>query len=48
MVRFKSYSATPGESELSSHMVARMGELRMQAELTWLISWTRSVSTCWH
>lgn len=33
MVRFKSYSATPGESELARHMVARMVELGMQAEL---------------
>lgn len=33
MIRFKSYSATPGETELARHMVARMGDLGMQAEL---------------
>lgn len=33
MVRFRSYSATPGETELARHMVARMRDLGMQAEL---------------
>lgn len=34
MVRFKSYSATPGERELADFMVQRMRQIGLEAELT--------------
>ena len=33
MLRFKSYSATPGESDLARHMAAAMGELGLHTML---------------